>query len=105
MNLRATIVDFTSDDRSRKKVTLRRESPDGVSGITGYRVLRTHRGQPDNSRYAIQIATVGSNTFTYVHGACNGIPPESPNGFTFTYYVAAITADGDSFPAKVFVSD
>ena len=30
--------------------TLRRESPDGVSGITGYRVVRTHRGQPDTYR-------------------------------------------------------
>ena len=66
--------------------------------------LPTHRGQPDNSRYAIQIARVGSNARNYVHGGSNGIPPESPNGFAFSYYVAAITADGDGFPAKVFVS-
>ena len=39
-----------------------------------------------HSRYAIQIARVGSNARTYVHGASNGIPPESPNGFAFTYY-------------------
>ncbi len=102
MNLRATIVDFPGDS-SRKKVTLKREAPDGVSGITGYRILRTHRGQPDNSRYACEIATVGSHALTYVHGASSGIPSESPNGFAFTYYVVAVTADGDGFPARVNV--
>ena len=66
--------------------------------------LPTHRGQPDNSRYAIPIATVGSNARTYVHGTSSGIPSESPNGFSFTYDVVAITADGDGFPAKVNVS-
>ena len=62
------------------------------------------QGQPDNSRYAYEIATVGSNAPTCVHGASDGIGPESPNGFHFTYYVAAITADGEGFPAKVGVS-
>ena len=105
----ATMDDFTPGDSSRKKATLTWEAPSGVSGITGYRIQRTHRGQPDLSRYAIPIATVGSNARTYVHDASNGIPPETPDGFTFSYYVAAITADGDGFPAKVyresFVSD
>ena len=124
MNLSATIVDFISGDSSRKKVVLRREAPAKVSGVTGYRGcprtevsevflnkpllfgpgLPAHRGQPDLSRYACEIATVGSNAPTCVHGASDGIGPESPNGFHFTYYVVAITADGDSFPAKVFVS-
>ena len=66
--------------------------------------LPTHRGQPDNSRCAYEIATVGSNARTYFHGASSGIPRESPNGFAFTYCVVAITADGDGFPAKVYVS-
>ena len=59
---------------------------------------------PDYSRYTYRIAEVGSSTFTYIHGSSDGIPPVSPNGFTFSYYVGAITADGDGFPAKVFVS-
>ena len=62
------------------------------------------QGQSDNSRYAYEIATVGSHALTYVHGASSGIPSESPNGFAFTYYVAAVTADGNGFPAKVSVS-
>ena len=45
----------------------------------------------------------GSNTLTYVHGASDGLEA-GPNGFNFTYYVVSITADGDGFPAKVFVS-
>ena len=32
VNLRTTMVDFTSGDSSRKRATLRREDPDGVSG-------------------------------------------------------------------------
>ena len=104
MNLTATIVDFISGDSSPKKVVLRREAPDGVTSITGYQIRRTHRGQPNDDLYAHPIARVGSNTFTYAHGASDGIGPESPNGFHFTYYVAAITAGGDSFPAKVGVS-
>ena len=117
-NLTATMVDFNSDG-SRKKVTLTWEAPDGVTGITGYRILRTDTGYPlkrtrrtgsqtaydyDYSRYAYDIATVGSSTLTYVHGAGDGIKAGRNGEFTFTYYVAAITADGDSFPAKVFVS-
>ena len=113
-NLTATMEDFNSDG-SRKKVTLTWEAPDGVSGITGYRILRTDTGHPlrrtssqgydyDYSRYAYDVATVGSSTFTYVHGASDGLKAGSDGEFTFTYYVAAITADGDSFPVKVFVS-
>ena len=75
-----------------------------MSGVTGYQIRRTHRGQPNDDLYAHPIARVGSNTFTYVHGASEGIPSGSDGSFNFTYYVAAITADGDSFPAKVFVS-
>ena len=101
-NLTATMEDFPGDS-SRKKVTLTWEAPDGVSGITGCRILPTHRGQPSDDLYAHPIASVGSNTLTYVHGASDGIPPESPNGFNCTYYVVAITADGDGFPAQVFV--
>ena len=56
-----------------------------MTGITVTVCCATDRGQPDNSRYAYEIAAVGSNTLTYVHGASDGIPPESPNGFTFTY--------------------
>ena len=117
-NLTATMEDFPGNS-SRKKVTLTWEAPDGVTGITGYRILRTDSGHPlkvtwrtgtttaydyDYGRFAYDIATVGSNTLTYVHGASEGIPSGSDGSFNFTYYVVAITADGDSFPAKVFVS-
>ena len=117
-NLTANMEDFPGDS-SRKKVTLTWEAPDGVSGITGYRILRTDTSHPlkvtrrtgsqtsydyDYSRYAYDIATVGSSTLTYVHGASDGIKAGRDGEFTFTYYVAAITAGGDSFPVKVFVS-
>ena len=80
-------------------------APAGVSGITGYKILRTHYGHPvisarnpntDYSRYAYDIATVGAGTTSYVH------TPLRPggSGHKFTYYVAAITADGDGFPAS-----
>ena len=90
-----------------------------MSGITGYRILRTDNGHPvkvtrrtgsqtaydyDYGRFAYDIATVGSNTLTYVHGASEGIPSGSDGSFNFTYYVAAITADGEGFPVNVFVS-
>ena len=101
MNLGANIVDFTSGDSSRKEVTLRRESPDGVSGITGYRILR-NLGSESLSRYARQIATTGASARTFVDGrdadVCFG-----GSGITADYYVTAITAGGDSFPARVRV--
>ena len=104
MNLGANIVGFTSGDSSRKKVTLRRESPDGVSGITGYRVLH-NLGAKSLSRYAKQIATTGASARTFVDGrnadVCFGGVGSGPN---VSYFVSAITADGDSFPVKVFVS-
>ena len=42
-NLTASMEDFNSDG-SRKKVTLTWAAPDGVTGITGYRVLYTDTG-------------------------------------------------------------
>ena len=119
-NLTAVMENF-NDDGSRKKVTLTWQAPDGVSGITGYRILRTEGGHHplrvtrrsansvgydyDYSRYAHDVATVGSSTLTYVHGESNGIGPGSRfHTFNFVYYVVAITADGDGFPVRVGVS-
>ena len=92
-----------------KTVTLNWQAPAGVSGITGYKIMRTHYGHPvksmrnpntDYGRYGYDIAAVGANTTSYLH------EPLRPgaNGHTFTYYVAAVTPDGVGFPAKVKVS-
>ena len=84
-------------------VTLRWDAPTGVSGITGYRVLR-NLGAESLSRYAKQIATTGASARTYVDGrnadVCFGGVGSGPN---VSYFVSAITADGDSFPARVRV--
>ena len=57
------------------------------------------------SRYAKQIATTGASARTFVDSrdadVCFGGVGRGPN---VPYFVAAITAGGDSFPAKVFVS-
>ena len=84
-------------------VTLMWDRPTGVSGITGYRVLR-NLGTESLSRYAKQIATTGASARTYVDGrdadVCFGGVGSGPN---VSYFVTAITADGDSFPARVRV--
>ena len=84
-------------------VTLRWNAPTGVSGITGYRVLR-NLGSESLSRYAKQIATTGASARTFVDGrdagVCFGGVGSSPN---VSYFVSAITANGDSFPARVRV--
>ena len=93
MTLSATIVDFISGDSSRKRAALRREAPDGGERRHRLPGLPTHRGQPDNSRYANQIARVGSNIPWQVT-ASDGIRSEPPNGFAFTYYVAKVNVQG-----------
>ncbi len=91
-----------------KTVTLNWQPPAGVSGITGYKIMRTHYGHPaisqrnpntDYRRYGYDIVTVGANDTTYVH------EPLRPGaaGHKFTYYVAAVTNDGVGFPAVVKV--
>ena len=74
MNLTATMEDFTECDSPWRK-----GHPDVGSPGRGDRYHRlpdsAHgQGQPDNSRCAYEIATVGSNARTYVHGASSGIP-------------------------------
>ena len=84
-------------------VTLKWDAPTGVSGITGYRVLR-NLGTESLSRYAKRIATTGASARTFVDGrdadVCFGGVGSGPN---VSYFVSAITADGDSFPARVRV--
>ena len=84
-------------------VTLKWEAPPGVSGITGYRILR-NLGAESLSRYAKQIATTGASARTFVDGrdadVCFGGVGSGPN---VSYFVSAITAGGDSFPARVRV--
>ena len=79
------------------------DAPTGVSGITGYRILR-NLGTESLSRYAKQIATTGASARTFVDGrnadVCFGGVGSGPN---VSYFVSAITADGDSFPARVRV--
>ena len=99
-----------------KSVRLTWTAPAGVSGITGYKIRRTHNGHPvretgrgnlpgghafvhyteDFGRYGYDIATVGANTTRYVHS------PLRPGaaGHKFTYHVAAITNNGDGFPRQ-----
>ena len=83
-------------------VTLRWNPPSGVSGITGYRILR-NLGNESLDRYARQIAEIGADARTYVDGrgadVCFG-----DDGIRADYYVAAITADGDSFPTRYQVT-
>ena len=84
-------------------VTLKWDAPTGVSGITGYRILR-NLGSDSLSRYAKQIATTGASARTFVDGrdadVCFGGVGSAPN---VSYFVTAITAGGDSFPARVRV--
>ena len=79
-----------------------------MGGITGYKILRTHNGHPvvsrrnvnaDYSRYAYDIAEAGAGASFYFHRPLR----PGASGHKFTYYVAAITNDGDGFPAKVKV--
>ena len=84
-------------------VTLKWDAPTGVSGITGYRILR-NLGAESLSRYAKQIATTGASARSFVDGrdadVCFGGVGSGPN---VSYFVSAITAGGDSFPARVRV--
>ena len=84
-------------------VTLKWNAPSGVSGITGYRILR-NLGAESLSRYAKQIATTGASVRSFVDGrdadVCFGGVGSGPN---VSYFVSAITAGGDSFPARVRV--
>ena len=84
-------------------VTLKWDAPTGVNGITGYRILR-NLGAESLSRYAKQIATTGASARTFVDGrnadVCFGGVGSGPN---VSYFVSAITAGGDSFPARVRV--
>ena len=101
-----------------QSVRLTWAAPAGVSGITGYKIRRTHNGPPvvatkyrtsagiqavritnDSTRYGYDVATVGAGTTSYRH------EPLLPgiNGHKFTYYVAAVTANGEGFPAEVEV--
>ncbi len=84
-------------------VTLKWEAPPGVSGITGYRILR-NLGAESLSRYAKQIATTGASARTYVDGrdadVCFGGVGSGPN---VSYFVSAIIGNKDSFPARVRV--
>ena len=77
INLTALIViaRVVGEEDSATQVALNWTAPEeSADSVTGYEILRSPRGQPDNSRYAIPIATVGSNSFTYVHGDSDGIP-------------------------------
>ena len=84
-------------------VTLKWDAPTGVSGITGYRILR-NLGTESLSRYAKQIATTGASARTFVDGrdadVCFGGVGSGPN---VSYFVSAIIGNGDSFPARVRV--
>ena len=84
-------------------VTLKWEAPPGVSGITGYRILR-NLGSESLSRYAKQIATTGASARTFVDGrnadVCFGGVGSGPN---VSYFVSAIIGNKDSFPARVRV--
>ena len=84
-------------------VTLRWDAPAGVSGITGYRILR-NLGTESLSRYAKQIATTGASTRTFIDGrdadVCFGGVGSGPN---VSYFVSAIIGNKDSFPARVRV--
>ena len=93
-----------------QSVTLEWDAPAGVTGITGYKIMRTHYGHPvhrtgprksntDYGRYAYHVDTVAASVTSYVH------EPLLPgiNGHNFTYYVAAVTNDGQGFPAAAKV--
>ena len=95
------MVDFISGDSSRKRATLRGEAPAKVSGITGYLVLR-NLGSQSLSRYAAQTGMTDANTRFYVDGRDADVCSNT-SGIAVAYFVAAMTADGDSFPARVRV--
>ena len=84
-------------------VTLKWDAPAGVSGITGYRILR-NLGAESLSRYAKQIATTGASARTFIDGrdadVCFGGVGSGPN---VSYFVSAIIGNKDSFPARVRV--
>ena len=75
-----------------------------MSGVTGYRGCPRTGVSPTSGATPAKIATGGSNAPTCVHGASSGFRSESPKGFAFTYFVVAVTAGGDGFPAKMSVS-
>ena len=82
--------------------TLRWDPPSGVSGITGYRILR-NLGNEYLSAYARQIATTGADARSYVDGRAADVCFDG-DGINIAYYVAAITDDGDSFPTRYQVT-
>ncbi len=103
-------------------VTLDWDAPPGMSesDITGYRVLRNVKGSRpyledpvtsdcagacyvyDFSRYAHEIARTGPGVTFYADGQNRdlfiGVERDTP---FFTYYVTAITSDGESLPVQV----
>ena len=103
-------------------ITLDWDATAGISesDITGYRVLRNVKGSRpylessqtsdcagacyvhDYSRYAHEIARTGPGVTSYVDGQDRSlfISVERDTPF-FTYYVTAITSDGESFPVQV----
>ncbi|WP_419551429.1 fibronectin type III domain-containing protein [Candidatus Poriferisodalis sp.] len=117
-DIAGSVIVRVRDDRGRltgekasfcKTVTLTWQPPAGTSGITGYKIMRTHYGHPvisqrkpntDHRRYGYDIATTDANTTTYVH------EPLRPGaaGHKFTYYIGAVTPDGVGFPAVAKVS-
>ena len=82
-------------------VTLKWHAPMGVTGITGYRVLHNLCSESLN-RYATENATTGANIRVFVDGRDADVCSKS--GIAVSYFAAAITAGGDSFPAKVHVN-
>ena len=83
-------------------VTLKWDAPTGVTDITGYRVLR-NLGSESLSSYAAQTGRTGTSTRFFVDGRDADVCADT-SGISVSYFVTAITADGDSFPAKVHVN-
>ena len=102
-----------------KTVRLTWAAPAGVSGITGYKILRTHHGHPvvrqgkpttqgQGRKYTAShrlqpLRLRDQHRRRRRHGLHPHTPPPGASGHKFTYYVAAITNNGDGFPAKVKV--
>ena len=112
--------------KTRHTVTLTWDAPSGVTGITGYRVLRTSQDIPplrhigggayddDLTRFAYEIGQTGANTTFFVDGRDRDLTFTGPGegassheGYApwFRYYVVAITANGDGFPTNVKADD
>ena len=85
-------------------VTLKWDAPTGVTGITGYRVLR-NLGAESPNRYAKQIATTGASARSFVDGRDAGVCFDGVgSGPNVSYFVSAIIGNKDSFPARVRVN-